>query len=71
MTDPSSRKPEMWHRRHALHIVAQLPEDSTDALLVLDASKELVLNWLRDQEDRPEPRPAPARCSSSSTIDSR
>jgi hypothetical protein len=61
----------MWRRRHALQIVARLPEDSTDALRVLDASKDLVMNWQRDQDDRPEPRLALARSSSSSTIDSR
>jgi hypothetical protein len=71
MTGQSSHKPDVWHRRNALPIVPQLPEDPTDARRVLEASKHLVMNWLRDHDDRPEPRLALARCSSSSTIDNR
>lgn len=35
-----------WHRRHALAIAAQLPENTADALLVLQAVKELVDTFL-------------------------
>lgn len=71
MTEQLRRKPDMRHRRDALEIVAQLPEDPTDALLVLEAAKDFVENWLWVQADRPEPRLALALSSSSSTIDSR
>jgi hypothetical protein len=29
---------EVWHRRHAIHIAAQLPEKPEDALIVLRAA---------------------------------
>jgi hypothetical protein len=45
-------KSETWHRRHAVQIVSALPEDSTDALMVLDAARELVIKFLSDQGPR-------------------
>jgi hypothetical protein len=39
-----------WHRRHAIQIVAQLPEGTQDALMVLELARELVEGFLqRDQ----------------------
>lgn len=35
-----------WHRRHAIHIASQLPEDPEDALAVLRLSMELVEKFL-------------------------
>lgn len=35
-----------WQRRHAVQIVAQLPEVTADALLVLDLARELVEGFL-------------------------
>jgi hypothetical protein len=35
-------KTEQWHRRHAIMIASQLPENAADALLVLGAARELV-----------------------------
>jgi hypothetical protein len=43
----------LWHRRHAMQIAMQLPEDMRDALLVLEATKKLVLDYLGDDEERP------------------
>lgn len=40
---------ELWHRRHAIQIVAQLPEVVEDAILVLEAARELVEGFLTDQ----------------------
>lgn len=37
---------EAWHRRHAIQIVAQLPEGTQDALMVLELAKELVEGFL-------------------------
>lgn len=39
-------KGEAWHRRHALHLAAQLPENPEDALMVLDCARELVEKFL-------------------------
>jgi hypothetical protein len=40
---------EAWHRRHAVQIVAALPEEPGDALMVLELAKQLVENFLVDQ----------------------
>lgn len=37
---------EAWHRRHAVQVVAQLPEGTQDALVVLELAKELVEGFL-------------------------
>ena len=37
---------ESWHRRHAVQIVAALPEDLDDALIVLDLARALVETFL-------------------------
>lgn len=39
-----------FRRRVALHIATQLPEDTTDALLVLDYARDLVLRFLVEAE---------------------
>jgi hypothetical protein len=36
----------IWHRRHALQIVAQLPDDPADALIVLEHARKLVEEFL-------------------------
>jgi hypothetical protein len=38
--------PLAWHRRHALVIAGQLPENTADAKLVLQAVQELVDDFL-------------------------
>ena len=37
---------EHWHRRHAMAIAGQLPDSATDALLVIEAMRELVETFL-------------------------
>ena len=50
------KKIESWHRRHALHLAAQLPDGRDDALAALECVKELVTEFL--QADAPEPAKA-------------
>lgn len=62
-----------WKRRHAIQIVAQLPEDPIDALAVLDLAKALVQGFLievqptlvldRDRAPSAEVRAFPASIS--------
>ena len=37
-----------WHRRQALVLASQLPDKQSDALLVLEAARELVERFLTD-----------------------
>ncbi len=39
-----------WRKRHAIQIVAQLPENTQDALMVLDLARELVERFLVDAQ---------------------
>lgn len=50
-------KPTMegWHRRHAVMLASQLPEDTTDAKLVLQAVQELVETFLVQTPEGPQP----------------
>jgi Uma2 family endonuclease len=41
-----------WHRRHAIILAGQLPDNTADALLVLEATKELVETFLVGHVDR-------------------
>lgn len=45
--------PSGWHRRAAIILVGQLPDSQADALLVLEAAKELVETFL-GHEDKPQ-----------------
>ena len=47
------KKPTNDHRRHAIQVVAALPEEAEDALLVLELARQLVTTFL--QSDSPEP----------------
>ena len=52
-------KPDLGHRRHAIQIVAQLPETQADALLILEAARDFVLKFLAEdhvEEDLPRGR---------------
>ncbi|MEH2534410.1 hypothetical protein V1277_006294 [Bradyrhizobium sp. AZCC 1588] len=50
-------KEENWHRRHAIMLAGQLPDDKEDALTVLRLATQLVTDFLEsDQADKP---PAP------------
>ncbi len=42
-----------WQRRHAIQIVAQLPEDTNDALAVLRFARELVEGFLSEPQRGP------------------
>jgi hypothetical protein len=46
-----------WHRRHAIQVVAALPETSEDALIVLELARHLVVTFL--QVDTSEAAKAP------------
>ena len=48
-------KMQLWHRRHAMMIAGQLPEDREDALAVLGAVTDLVQGFLAAGD---EPKPA-------------
>lgn len=50
--------PLAWHRRHALGIAGQLPENTADALLVLQAVQELVDGFLSKGQEPEERRAA-------------
>ncbi len=45
---PEVEKPDLGHRRAALQLVTQLPEAQADALLVLEAARDLVLKFLAE-----------------------
>ena len=51
-------KPLAWHKRHALTIAGQLPENIEDARLVLQAMQELVENFLNDGQEPEQERRA-------------
>src|SRR5258707_15512738 len=58
-----SEKPDLGHRRHAIQIVAQLPETQADALLILEAAREFVLKFLaEDQREADRDPPGFAEC---------
>jgi hypothetical protein len=40
-----------WHRRHALMLASQLPENSADARLVIQAVTELLDTFMADTAD--------------------
>jgi len=50
-------KEESWHRRQAVMLASQLPEETEDALLVLRLATQLVTDFLT--VDQPERKPAP------------
>lgn len=43
-----------WHRRAAIILAGQLPDNPADALLVLKAAEELVKTFLAGHQDKPE-----------------
>jgi len=46
-----------WLRRQAIQIAAQLPENTDDALVVLEHAKALVEGFLKDQPALVRERP--------------
>lgn len=51
-------KPLAWHRRHALAIAGQLPENIDDARLVLEAMQEIVEIFLSQGQEPEQERRA-------------
>jgi hypothetical protein len=41
---------DLSHRRHAIQVVASLPEEPSDALMVLELARELVLEFLKGNQ---------------------
>ena len=41
-------EPSLWHKRHALLLASQLPENHADAGMVVAALAELVETFLRE-----------------------
>jgi hypothetical protein len=54
-------KEHNWHRRHALQLACQLPEDSEDALIVLRMATQFMTDFLA--EPGPTKKPAPVLVS--------
>ena len=48
--DKNMVKDGNWRRRHAIQIVAQLPEGIDDALEVLELARELVRGFLSEDQ---------------------
>jgi hypothetical protein len=42
-----------WHRRHAIHIASELPDDPEDAIMVLKLAMEVVETFLREKPSKP------------------
>jgi hypothetical protein len=47
---------ENWHKRHALQLASQLPENASDANAVIRELQHLVNTWLHAAEN-----PAPSK----------
>jgi hypothetical protein len=45
--------PLNWHKRQAMVLAGQLPENTEDALLVLQAVRELVETFLMEDQGQP------------------
>lgn len=50
--------PLPWHRRQAMMLASQLPEDIADARLVVQAVMELLETFLADESTQQPTRPA-------------
>jgi hypothetical protein len=46
---------ENWHRRQALTLASQLPDNVNDALLVIEATREIVERFLMPKQAEPLP----------------
>lgn len=50
--------PLQWHRRQALTLASQLPDNTADALLVLQSMQELVERFLIGPDEEAQPMAA-------------
>jgi hypothetical protein len=48
-------KVENWHRRHAIMLAGQLPDEKEDALAVLHLATQLVMDFLAEAEPAKKP----------------
>lgn len=46
-----------WHRRHAVQLAAQLPDDTDDGLIILRLATQILTDFL--SVDEPEKKSAP------------
>jgi hypothetical protein len=46
---------ETWHKRHALQLASQLPDNATDASLVMECLQDLMTRWLHPASDDATP----------------
>jgi len=44
---------KVWRRKAALHIAAQLPDDPTDALIVLEIASQVVREYWHQRQPQP------------------
>jgi hypothetical protein len=58
-------KEENWHRRHAIMLASQLPEDPEDALAVLRLATELVTGFMAGPTTLKKPTPTVVRIGGS------
>jgi hypothetical protein len=40
---------KQWHKRHAITLAGSLPDNPEDALLVIEAMRDLVENFIRQK----------------------
>jgi hypothetical protein len=52
---------ENWHKRHAMILAGQLPENTEDALAVLRLATQLVTSFLAGPEPAKKPTPTVVR----------
>lgn len=50
-------RPNNWHRRQALMLASQLPEDVTDARLIIEAVRELLDTFMVEEAPKAVERP--------------
>lgn len=50
--------PLQWHRRHAITLAGQLPDKIEDALIVIEAMRDLVERFLIPDPQGADERPA-------------
>jgi hypothetical protein len=62
-------KPENWHRRHAVMLASQLPEETEDALTVLRLATQLVKGFLAERDRAPIAAPVFSIVQSPKSID--
>lgn len=60
-----------WLRRHAIQIVAQLPENTDDACIVLELARELVESFLAEKAHLRTVPPSDVVCTFPTSINCR